>query len=476
MNIRPMAHKLIAMGGVLVFGELAAVGAPRNAAAIDADLQKLNTKLVMFDTFDISMIKPLPPDMRQQPGPPGAETYMVMVPSRQGPGQMYVTDSLLAALKQRVALLRELEAADPQDKDATESQVEAQLARLAVLQDRQTLDDLSQATASNDPAVAERARMTLALREWLAHKDVRRQRQVLDRVASDAKAQPTNDDIARTLLEMSRTGAAEPKLAQEALAIVSTELKGPYARALRSVPNRLNSPLVVTGTSVNGQTLSTSQWKGKVVMVDFWATWCPPCRAEMPRIVALYNKYHDQGLEILGVSNDSSKLDLIDFLKQHPEMKWPQLYGPSSSPSHWNRITERFHINAIPTVYLIDRNGILRLAEIGGGPRLEQNIQDLLAEQPEPVARAAPKPAEAAPKPEPADAAAALQAPATPKAADVDANAIEKADAALSLARAYVSAGRYDAARARLQSIIHDYPKTTSAKQAKELLDQIAGK
>ncbi|HXE55770.1 MAG TPA: tetratricopeptide repeat protein, partial [Tepidisphaeraceae bacterium] len=82
----------------------------------------------------------------------------------------------------------------------------------------------------------------------------------------------------------------------------------------------------------------------------------------------------------------------------------------------------------------------------------------------------------AAPRPEPADAAAAPPPPATPKAADVDANAIEKADTALSLARAYVSAGRYDAARARLQSIIRDYPKTTAAKQAKDLLDQIAGK
>jgi thiol-disulfide isomerase/thioredoxin len=68
---------------------------------------------------------------------------------------------------------------------------------------------------------------------------------------------------------------------------------------------------------VDGKTLSIADHKGKVVLIDFWATWCPPCRAEIPNVVATYKKYHDQGFDIIGVSLDQDREKLLGYTKQN---------------------------------------------------------------------------------------------------------------------------------------------------------------
>ena len=116
-----------------------------------------------------------------------------------------------------------------------------------------------------------------------------------------------------------------------------------------------SKPLDLKYTSVDGQAIDISQFKGKVVLVDFWATWCPPCREEVPNVVAAYNKYHDQGFEIVGVSLDQDKDALLAFTKENG-MVWPQYFDGKG----WdNEISKGFGIDSIPAMWLVGKDGKL---------------------------------------------------------------------------------------------------------------------
>jgi hypothetical protein len=95
-------------------------------------------------------------------------------------------------------------------------------------------------------------------------------------------------------------------------------------------------------------------------------------------LVKLYQENHDKGLEVLGVSSDSDRGALVSFLKDHPEMVWPQLFTPNPSGA-WHPLTKRFGIDSIPRVYLIDRAGLLRSLQTSQEEE-EALVQQLLAE------------------------------------------------------------------------------------------------
>lgn len=118
----------------------------------------------------------------------------------------------------------------------------------------------------------------------------------------------------------------------------------------------VGKPLDISFTAVDGRKVSLADLKGKVVLIDFWATWCGPCVGEVPTVKAAYDKYHDAGFEIVGISLDDSKEALLRFIKEH-QMPWPQYFDGK----HWNNdISFRFGIDGVPTEWLVDRNGILR--------------------------------------------------------------------------------------------------------------------
>lgn len=105
----------------------------------------------------------------------------------------------------------------------------------------------------------------------------------------------------------------------------------------------------IEGETVDGKKISLADYKGKVVLINFWATWCGPCKQELPTLVALKKKYGAQGLEIIGlVSNDNLK-NATDYAKDN-QMDWPQL---TATPE----IGSLYGINAIPASFVVDRKG-----------------------------------------------------------------------------------------------------------------------
>ncbi len=114
-------------------------------------------------------------------------------------------------------------------------------------------------------------------------------------------------------------------------------------------------PLDLKFTAVDGTMVDLAKLRGKVVLIDFWATWCGPCVGEVPNVVAAYKKYHDQGFEIVGISLDQDKDKLLAFTKNNG-MVWPQYFDGQG----WeNAISKSFGIRSIPAMWLVGKNGFL---------------------------------------------------------------------------------------------------------------------
>jgi len=102
-----------------------------------------------------------------------------------------------------------------------------------------------------------------------------------------------------------------------------------------------------------GNPLSVSQYEDKVVLVEFWATWCVPCVAELPNILKAYNKHHSNGLEVIGISLDQDEQKLKSFLKAK-EIPWVQYFDGKG----WeNKLAVKYGIDLVPATFLLDRQG-----------------------------------------------------------------------------------------------------------------------
>ncbi|HMP72387.1 MAG TPA: TlpA disulfide reductase family protein [Kiritimatiellia bacterium] len=113
---------------------------------------------------------------------------------------------------------------------------------------------------------------------------------------------------------------------------------------------------------LDGKRVDLGTLRGKVVMIDFWATWCGPCVAKMPYLKAAYDKYHPHGFEIVGISLDRDRERLERHLSEN-NIRWPNHFDGRG----WeNEIAQRFNIRRVPSSFLIDRNGILRQIDVSG--------------------------------------------------------------------------------------------------------------
>lgn len=128
-----------------------------------------------------------------------------------------------------------------------------------------------------------------------------------------------------------------------------------------------------TQNDPNGKPVSLKDLKGKYVLVDFWASWCGPCRMENPNVVAAYNKYKDKGFTVLGVSYDSNKDAWIAAVAKD-NLTWTQV----SDLKGWgNETAKLFNISSIPQNLLLDKNGVI-IAKNLRGPALEEKLAEVL--------------------------------------------------------------------------------------------------
>lgn len=148
------------------------------------------------------------------------------------------------------------------------------------------------------------------------------------------------------------------------------------ARATLKKFDMLGKPISLKFTALDGREVNLEKLKGKVVLIDFWATWCRPCVVEMPNVVKTYEKLHPKGFEIIGISFDrqQDKARLDDFIKEY-KITWPQYFDGK----FWqNKYAVEFEIHRIPTMWLVDKKGNLR--DLSARADLEAKVEKLLAE------------------------------------------------------------------------------------------------
>ena len=170
-------------------------------------------------------------------------------------------------------------------------------------------------------------------------------------------------------------------------------------------------PMEVRGTTVDGKTFDVQSLAGKVVLVDFWATWCGPCMAELPTLRECYEKYHDRGFEVVGISLDDDRGRLTAFLTRE-ELPWTTLFSDDAEATGWKHpLASRYGVMSIPRGVLIDRKGTVVSLDAHGDALwdlLAKEIGPAEVKKPEaekPAVEVEPKDQKPAAEPKPAAAA-----------------------------------------------------------------------
>lgn len=147
---------------------------------------------------------------------------------------------------------------------------------------------------------------------------------------------------------------------------------------LSAVPAKVNFPAPeLTLTDIQGSSRSLAEYRGQIVLVNLWATWCPPCKEEMPTLQAFYEKYREDGFVIIAINDGESRQDVLQFVEEY-ELTFPVWLDPTYVATE-----KAFHTLNLPSSFVIDRNGTVQLAWIGAinSRMLEKHVTPLIKEQ-----------------------------------------------------------------------------------------------
>ncbi len=136
----------------------------------------------------------------------------------------------------------------------------------------------------------------------------------------------------------------------------------------------MQKPVDLKFTASDGREVDLEKMRGKVVLLDFWATWCPLCIKALPQVRQVYKKQQQHGFEVVGISLDSEKAEMDAFVNGN-DMPWPHYFDGKG----WeNKISSKYGITQLPAMWLIDKNGML--ASIHGEENLAEKVAQLLKE------------------------------------------------------------------------------------------------
>jgi peroxiredoxin/outer membrane lipoprotein-sorting protein len=147
-------------------------------------------------------------------------------------------------------------------------------------------------------------------------------------------------------------------------------LERAFPRPARDLIGKEAPPLSLP--ALTGETLNLADLRGKIVLLDFWATWCEPCRKQMPRMAKLYRQIKDQGVVLLGVNDDEIPDEALKFTREHG-YDWPSLYDGKQKEARKN-----YKVHAIPALVLIDSQGIVADYQLGAGDPADSSIRSAL--------------------------------------------------------------------------------------------------
>jgi thiol-disulfide isomerase/thioredoxin len=299
-------------------------------------------------------------------------------------------NSVIAAAKQSV------QSASSEDEAAQRMQAAVEALRMIGMlgevdtraQTEKLLNDLQSVAR---PAVVEEIitlRLASQLQQW-NQLDAAARGQTIDRLIADVREAGLTRELADLFMRLADRleQTAEYELASRAineLLPAFRDAKDPQVQRrtplLEGVVRRLpGNPLDLEGELLAGGTLDWDSYRGKVVLVDFFASWCGPCRAEVPNVLANYRAYQDKGFAVVGVSMDDERAAAEAYVKQSG-FNFPTLFSDDPEATGWDHpMGRKYGVMALPRVILVDREGKI-VSTMARGRNLELLLRELLGD------------------------------------------------------------------------------------------------